>query len=433
VVDFFVSYTGADVGWAEWVAWVLEDAGYSTRVQAWDFVAGSHFVTEMHRAAQDAARTVAVLSASYLSCAYAEAQWQAAWDADPSGRDHKLLVVRVDSCALPGLLGQLVTVDLFGVARDVAAGRLLAGARGKRGKPAAEPVFPGTPLPPTEVGPGFPGHLPAVWNVPGRNRHFAGRDGVLAELRGWLAGKVTVLVPALSWMGGVGKTQLALEYAWRYAADYQLVWWVAAEEPELVGGQLAALATRLGLPDLDADLPVVATVADALRYRRGWLLVFDDVSRPEDVRPFLFGDPGHVLITSRQCGGWAGLAGKLPVGLFDRAESVALLRDRAGWLGEADADRVAAALGDLPLAVDQAAGFLGETSIPIGQYLELLEAQRLAAVVGRDNKSIAVDARGAQGVQSGDHNVQNITFNTPPSNRMPTSKKAARDAKRGTG
>ncbi len=160
-VDFFVSYTGADARWAEWIAWVLEDAGYRALIQAWDFGAGSHFVSEMHRAARDAVRTVAVLSSAYLESAFAEAEWQAAWGADPSGRDRKLLAFRIEDCARPGLLGQLVTVDLFGLDRGTARLRLLAAARNERGKPPAEPVFPGGTIPPvprtTKTEPVFPG------------------------------------------------------------------------------------------------------------------------------------------------------------------------------------------------------------------------------------------------------------------------------------
>ncbi|KPM52667.1 hypothetical protein ACG83_30005 [Frankia sp. R43] len=168
-MDFFVSYTESDKSWAEWISWQLEAAGYRVLVQAWDFGAGAHFVHEMHRAAIEAERTVAVLSAAYLTCAFGEAEWQAAWAADPSGTGRKLLAVRVEDCARPGLLGQLVGVDLFGVEEEVGRRRLLAAAGGMRGKPTEPPSFPG--------GVGFPG-LTGVWEAvwqPGRSP-FPGLD-----------------------------------------------------------------------------------------------------------------------------------------------------------------------------------------------------------------------------------------------------------------
>jgi hypothetical protein len=128
--DFFVSHAGADRAWAEWVAWHLEDAGYRTVVQAWDFGAGAHFVGEMHRAAERTRRTVAVLSRAYAASVFTAEEWQAAWAADPGGRGGRLLAVRVEDCDRPGLLRQLVCVDLFGVDQETARERLLAAAGG---------------------------------------------------------------------------------------------------------------------------------------------------------------------------------------------------------------------------------------------------------------------------------------------------------------
>lgn len=137
-VDFFISYTGRDVQWAKWIAGVLDAAGFEVLIQAWDFRAGTHFVAEMHRAVKNALRTVAVLSAAYLDSVYAEAEWQAAWKEDPTGQARKLLVVRIEDCAQPGLLGQLVPVDLFGIDEKDAKTRLLAAAHDQRGKTPGE-------------------------------------------------------------------------------------------------------------------------------------------------------------------------------------------------------------------------------------------------------------------------------------------------------
>ena len=155
--DFFVSYTGVDEQWAEWIAWNLEVAGYATVLQVWDFGAGSHFVSEMHRVTQIASRTIAVLSNAYLASAYAEAEWQEAWRADPVGAGRKLLVFRIEECPRPGLLGQLVSVDLFGVEEGAARSRLLAAVREGRRKPELPPGFPVQDPPTSE--PEFPGRL----------------------------------------------------------------------------------------------------------------------------------------------------------------------------------------------------------------------------------------------------------------------------------
>jgi hypothetical protein len=70
--DFFISYTKVDQPWAEWIAWKLEEAGYSTVIQAWDFRPGSNFVLEIQNAATIAERTIAVLSQKYLESVFPE-------------------------------------------------------------------------------------------------------------------------------------------------------------------------------------------------------------------------------------------------------------------------------------------------------------------------------------------------------------------------
>jgi hypothetical protein len=83
--DFFVSYTAADRAWAEWVSWQLEDAGYRVLVQAWDFVPGSNWAVGMQQGVVHATRTLALLSAAYLTSVYGRQEWQAAQTADPLG------------------------------------------------------------------------------------------------------------------------------------------------------------------------------------------------------------------------------------------------------------------------------------------------------------------------------------------------------------
>lgn len=155
--DFFVSYTGADESWAEWVAYELEEAGYSTFLQAWDFTPGAHFVEEMHRATSLADRTIAVLSDTYIRSQFASAEWQEAWRADPAGGQRRLLVLRIEDCNRPGLLGQVVSVDLFGVDQEAARSRLLGAVRAERRKPDLPPGFPGAE--PPAARPPFPGRL----------------------------------------------------------------------------------------------------------------------------------------------------------------------------------------------------------------------------------------------------------------------------------
>ena len=226
-----------------------------------------------------------------------------------------------------------------------------------------------------DAGPLPPDSVLRVWNVPPRNPGFTGRDGLLAAVRDRLLAGEAAVVQALQGMGGVGKTQLAIEYAHRFAADYDVAWWVDAEQAGLLGDQFAALGAALGCtqPGAGSEAVRAAVLAD-LHQRGRWLLVFDNADNPAAIASWLPGGAGHVLITSRQRT-WADLAAPVEVDVLARAESVALLRHRVPAIGTADADRLADQLGDLPLAVAQAAGFMAETGTSAGRYLDLLATQ----------------------------------------------------------
>jgi hypothetical protein len=230
-----------------------------------------------------------------------------------------------------------------------------------------------------------PASRPQIWGaVPLRNPDFVGRDDLLEQLRGGLIepGTTAVLPEALHGMGGVGKSQTVVEYIYRHAAEYDLVWWIPAEHVSLITSSLVELARRFDLPSGTAEVAIPA-VLDALR--RGqppfsrWLLVFDNAERPEVVSPY-FPASGHIVVTSRNSE-WANVARTVEVDVFARDESIELLRRRGGEITEADADRLAEALGDLPLAIEQASAWRALTGMPVDEILQLLD-QHLPELLG---------------------------------------------------
>src|SRR5205807_9683608 len=106
--DFFISYTSADKSWAEWIAWELENAGYSTIIQTWDFRPGADFISEMEDAAQNTVRTIAVLSPNYFKSDFTRDERNAAF----AKHKGKLLPVRVRECQIPDLLAVRVYIDV---------------------------------------------------------------------------------------------------------------------------------------------------------------------------------------------------------------------------------------------------------------------------------------------------------------------------------
>ncbi|WP_251744112.1 toll/interleukin-1 receptor domain-containing protein [Frankia sp. AiPs1] len=231
-MDVFVSYTGADEAWATWVAEVLEAAGLTTTLQAWDSPTGENFVVWISEQMSTASRTVAICSDGYFASHWCTQEWTGAL----AGK--KLVPVRIEDCALPAVLGTITCRDLHDVDEPVARRKLLeaVGLTRPARQSSGFPRHAGA----TAV---FPGRLPDIWGpVPARNMLFTGRDQHLHALHHRLAGDSRIAVGALHGAGGVGKTQLAVEYVWRYAAEYSLVWWVdATTSTGLVSG-LAALA-----------------------------------------------------------------------------------------------------------------------------------------------------------------------------------------------
>jgi tetratricopeptide (TPR) repeat protein len=393
--DFFISYTHADQRWAEWIAWHLEAEGYSTMIQAWDFLAGSNFILEMNTASMQATHTIAVLSPDYFTSTFTPSEWAAAFKRDPTGDQELLVPERVRPCDVEGLLGQVVYIDLVDQDEVTARATLLHGITHQRRKPSTPPAFPAMrqASQPSER-PSFPGALPAVWNIPyPRNPYFTGREEVLRRLAASLRAGETVGISqpqAVSGLGGVGKTQIALEYAYRYYQDYDVVLWTRADTQEALISGFVVFATLLQLPVQEErdQLKIVQAVKHWLTSHTHWLLLLDNADDLTLVRDFLPpAGTGHTLLTTRAAS-MGRLAHALEVDALDNEPGALLLLRRAGRLApdapleQADGSErtialsITQELGGLPLALDQAGAYIEETHCSLADYLQLYRSQR---------------------------------------------------------
>src|SRR6266545_2703525 len=239
----------------------------------------------------------------------------------------------------------------------------------------------------------------AVWGreIPFRNRHFTGRELELTELHGRLTEDSPVLIDQpplpIHGMGGVGKTEIAAEYAHRHRDDYDLVWWVRAEQDETITNSLIALGRKMRLPQVRADERDSSTrvVLEALANRdpcERWLLIFDDAQSASVVSRYI-PEGGHVIVTSRDRHWRRALRVEgIEIGEFRPEETIAFLRKRVPVLAQPAAEEspdaaaenerrqgaaaeLAETLGHLPLAAEHAAAYLVETGTSVAEYVRL--------------------------------------------------------------
>lgn len=218
----------------------------------------------------------------------------------------------------------------------------------------------------------------SIFAAPRRLPTFTGRGDEIERLRQTLTSASRVAVAALHGLGGIGKTQLVVEYAYRYAPSYNLVWWLRAEKAETLLEDFRALADELRLPShSDANLSRVASdVRQWLEAHSGWLLVADNAIDPRSLeRRLPSRGPGHVVITSRNRD-WGSIAQLMAIDVLDVDEAAELLLRRSGQEnGEREARELAKQLGCLPLALEQAAAYVAENGTTLARYAELYRQQ----------------------------------------------------------
>ncbi|MET9907245.1 FxSxx-COOH system tetratricopeptide repeat protein [Streptomyces sp. NPDC006476] len=372
--QIYVSYAPLGRMWAEWAADALESVGYQVSLHSTVGPDGA-VLPEVAGTLGGLGRVLALLSPEYAAQSRAAAiRFQLAGHETTAGPG--LVAVRLqdlDPAATEAYFDSVVA-DLSRSGAAEAFDQLLTAlgpAPGRRSQDGSTPPL-GTALPI------FPGTIPAALRLPSRHIGFVGRGPLLERLRDHFTAGPTAAVTsqALYGLGGMGKTQTALEYAHRYRAAYDVVWWMNAAQPGLIRSALADLAPDLGLERGEDVGSTAETVLRALAQGRPygrWLLVYDNAGSPTELDGLIPEGPpgGHVLITSRDRA-WVNSVGRAEVEVFTRAESVEVLLRSNPQLAAEDAEQIAHELGDLPLAVGQAAVWLSQSSMPVDIYLTRL-------------------------------------------------------------
>ncbi len=367
-----MSRRGSVAAMAREVEQVLAERGYTVIVQDYDFPLSANFVEAMHEAIQNSRDLVILFTRDYEASPYTRKEFTS-FEADraQSVEERRVVILRCEDAPLRGLLAPNVYQDLVGVLDPAERKRrIIAAAEGQ--SLASRP-------PPRS----FAGAPPRIASFTGREAELDRLDAIL--LGGDRPAAVTQVIlgrAAVQGMGGVGKTSLAVEYAYRYRDLYGGVWWCPAEARVDLLSALAALAAHLGVAATDDHEQAAKAGLRRLAEQRAiWLLVYDNVTGPEEIADLLPAAGARVLITSR-FPDWAGWAQEVSLDVLPPAEAATFVQSRAGREDPPGAATLAEALGYLPLALDHAAAYCRRTQTRFADYAAKVAEMIVAAPRG---------------------------------------------------
>jgi len=409
VADIFISYTSADRDWAFWIGHELKDLGHVAHIHEWELSGGADIMAWMETQHDKADQVLCVVSAAYLEAPYSSWERRAAEWAAATDRPRFALPVHVELCKVPTLLAPFKRCDLYGIDEIEAREKLKAflepatkPPRGRfpGGKPASAtpsssasaPAFPGKPR-------RKPRNLPYV----SLEELFKGREDILGRLHEALAESKGGRAIAFHGLGGVGKTRLAVEYAWRHETEHRALLFVSAETPERLDAGLAALAGPeiLDLAEKDAheDAKKIAAVLGWLEANPGWLMILDNVDDEtaagavEALATRLEG--GHALVTGRT-GDFSAAIETFSVDVLSEADAASLLLDSTKKRETAANDEplayeLAHELGGLALALAQAGAYVDKQRTSFARYLKLWRETREAVLRWFDKRLLGTN------------------------------------------
>jgi tetratricopeptide (TPR) repeat protein len=356
--DFFLSRRGSVAAIAREVTDVLVEKGYKVIVQDYDIPLSASFIDAMHEAVKNSRDLIILFTRDYEQSRYTRKEFTS-FEAEraQSAEERHIIVLRCEDVPLRGLLADTVYQDLVGIEDQEERKRRIVAAAERQSQSAPPPPRPSIGVPPRIAG--FTGRVTELDRL----------DGILMRDKP-AAVTQSVHRAAVQGMGGIGKTSLAIEYAHRYRNLYGGVCWCPAETRASLLSALAGLAVAVGAAG--ADEPDVQKAAKAglrrlAEQRSTWLLVYDNVSSPEEIADLLPSAGARLLITSR-FPDWSSWAEEITLDVLPPDEAVRFLQSRTGRDDRRGAQTLADALGNLPLALEHAAAYCRRTQLSFIDY-----------------------------------------------------------------
>jgi len=346
--DFFISFNGADLAYAEAIDKALKEAGFTTYFHPVDLAAGGNILIWMDVALDNSAQTLALYSPAYTSdtAVYSKAERYATLWQDPVSDKRKLIPVLLKDTTFTPLMAPIKYIDVRGKMQADAAAYVVQQLNTGAEQVQRDIWRRGVPL-------------PKIFRAAYRpNHNFTGRFEDLESLQQSLRAGTNAAITAVAGMGGIGKTTLAAEYCHRFGGRYGGVWLVRAEQESTMLGDLQVLGQKLEIVDgKNTEADARATLDYLANLSEPWLLVYDNAPNPDAVRKWLPLGAVRCIITSR----FTDFGDVAPVTRLDKwPEDVTAeyLLKRTGRDDKEGAARLAHTLGGLPLAAEQAAAYL---------------------------------------------------------------------------
>ena len=299
-IDFFISRTGKDSDIAILIARFLQEVGATTLLQDEDF-GHTSFMAMMAKGWSSGARLICVLSPDYQKSEHCKSEYEVALTKDPRNINERIIVLRIAECDPIEHLAPLPYTDLVPILHDASEFALIV--RGAVGLETDQGEADLTALhrrAPKQI----------VHRNVGPNSNFTGRQEHLDHLNTALsAGQTAALTntghaAALAGLGGIGKTVLAREFAWQNRECYQGVWWVRAEARDTLLDDLIDLGSHFipGLKTVEDREAAAQSALDHIwqgNYAKPWLIVYDNVEKPDNLEHLKPRGGTHILITTR--------------------------------------------------------------------------------------------------------------------------------------
>ena len=397
---YFVSYTKDDEAWAKWISWLIEDNGHKANVQCWDINPGDDFVSKMNEFLINCNVFVPIVSSKYTESYWCGKEWANALVAEKE-QNKPFIPIRIENYKITGLLSSKVYIDISDVltSEEDATKRIIDGlfkAKERKG------TFPGAAKnagikKPYE----FPGNKTfdnptnaPLNNLYPRYEYFTGREKELRDINtAFKDGKAVNFTQTIIGLGGVGKSQTALEYAHRHSCEYvDAIWWIHAENKTTIFNSFESFAKKAGLyleQNLDAD-KLGAAIQNWQESNSSWLFIFDNVEDEDVIKPYISKNyKGHILFTSRRRelrGIYQSKTVDVDVLLPEDAKKLIRARlenDKKLIKNKTDLSELVERLGRFPLALEQAAAYIWRSQIDCRGYINKLEEKGLEPLTNK--------------------------------------------------